>query len=213
MIIKRPPRGGQSVPMGTVCCPSATRHQSRVRRNSQIHSRDALMALPLIAARVSPTTSIRRTNRSKTTQVLAITGSGKYRHFLDCALATDRAAPSKRQWAGRLRAAIAMGLGMLRHGVLLSGLKIWRTGPSGLPSHACISANARALAQYAALCQEQSLVPIVESIRYAWIWKNSFDRVGPAAAENTAKKQPRLCRCRPHPQLTRALITHKVSWL
>jgi ubiquinone/menaquinone biosynthesis C-methylase UbiE len=27
--------------------------------------------------------------------------------------------------------------------------------------------------------------------------KNSFDRVGPAAAENTAKKQPRLCRCRP----------------
>ena len=31
-----------------------------------------------------------------------------------------------------------------------------------LPSHACISANAHALAQYAALCQEQSLVPIVE---------------------------------------------------
>jgi hypothetical protein len=27
--------------------------------------------------------------------------------------------------------------------------------------------------------------------------KNSFDRVGPAAAENTAKKQPRPCRCRP----------------
>ena len=35
-----------------------------------------------------------------------------------------------RQWAGRLRAAIAIGLGMLRHGVLLSGLKIGRTGPS-----------------------------------------------------------------------------------
>ena len=31
-----------------------------------------------------------------------------------------------------------------------------------LPSHACISANAHALARYAALCQEQSLVPIVE---------------------------------------------------
>src|SRR5271166_6448904 len=31
-----------------------------------------------------------------------------------------------------------------------------------MPSHACISANAHALARYAALCQEQSLVPIVE---------------------------------------------------
>ncbi len=32
----------------------------------------------------------------------------------------------------------------------------------GLPSRACISANAHALARYAALCQEASLVPIVE---------------------------------------------------
>jgi fructose-bisphosphate aldolase class I len=32
----------------------------------------------------------------------------------------------------------------------------------GLPSAACISANAHALARYAALCQEQNLVPIVE---------------------------------------------------
>ena len=31
-----------------------------------------------------------------------------------------------------------------------------------LPSRACISANAHALARYAALCQEQDLVPIVE---------------------------------------------------
>ena len=31
-----------------------------------------------------------------------------------------------------------------------------------LPSTACISANAHALARYAALCQEQGLVPIVE---------------------------------------------------
>jgi fructose-bisphosphate aldolase, class I len=31
-----------------------------------------------------------------------------------------------------------------------------------LPSHTCISANAHALARYAALCQEQKLVPIVE---------------------------------------------------
>jgi fructose-bisphosphate aldolase class I len=32
----------------------------------------------------------------------------------------------------------------------------------GLPSRACISANAQALARYAALCQDASLVPIVE---------------------------------------------------
>ena len=31
-----------------------------------------------------------------------------------------------------------------------------------LPSTACIGANAHALARYAALCQEQNLVPIVE---------------------------------------------------
>jgi fructose-bisphosphate aldolase, class I len=33
---------------------------------------------------------------------------------------------------------------------------------NALPSSACISANAHALARYAALCQEQDLVPIVE---------------------------------------------------
>ncbi len=32
----------------------------------------------------------------------------------------------------------------------------------GIPSHACIQANAHALARYAALCQEAGLVPIVE---------------------------------------------------
>jgi fructose-bisphosphate aldolase class I len=31
-----------------------------------------------------------------------------------------------------------------------------------LPSHACVSANVHALARYAALCQEQEIVPIVE---------------------------------------------------
>jgi fructose-bisphosphate aldolase class I len=31
-----------------------------------------------------------------------------------------------------------------------------------LPSAACVSANAHALARYASLCQEQDLVPIVE---------------------------------------------------
>src|SRR5215217_6441138 len=33
---------------------------------------------------------------------------------------------------------------------------------NGMPSAACVSANAHALARYAALCQEQGLVPIVE---------------------------------------------------
>ena len=41
----------------------------------------------------------------------------------------------------------------------------WRAvidiGP-GIPSYNCISANAHALARYAALCQEENLVPIVE---------------------------------------------------
>jgi fructose-bisphosphate aldolase class I len=32
----------------------------------------------------------------------------------------------------------------------------------GRPTHACVSANAHALARYAALCQEQNVVPIVE---------------------------------------------------
>lgn len=41
----------------------------------------------------------------------------------------------------------------------------WRaviTVGDALPSHACIEANAHALARYAALCQEASMVPIVE---------------------------------------------------
>ncbi len=41
----------------------------------------------------------------------------------------------------------------------------WRgviTIGDGMPSAACISANAHALARYAALCQEQKIVPIVE---------------------------------------------------
>ena len=33
---------------------------------------------------------------------------------------------------------------------------------SGIPSHACIEANAEALARYAAICQQSGLVPIVE---------------------------------------------------
>jgi fructose-bisphosphate aldolase, class I len=41
----------------------------------------------------------------------------------------------------------------------------WRaviTIGEGIPSRACLKANAHALARYAALCQEQSIVPIVE---------------------------------------------------
>src|SRR6202162_1434979 len=33
---------------------------------------------------------------------------------------------------------------------------------SGIPSYCCISANAQALARYAALCQDEDIVPIVE---------------------------------------------------
>ena len=41
----------------------------------------------------------------------------------------------------------------------------WRaviTIGSGIPTHACLYANAHALARYSALCQEASIVPIVE---------------------------------------------------
>lgn len=41
----------------------------------------------------------------------------------------------------------------------------WRaviTIGDGIPTHACLSANADALARYAALCQEQDIVPIIE---------------------------------------------------
>jgi fructose-bisphosphate aldolase, class I len=33
---------------------------------------------------------------------------------------------------------------------------------NGIPSHACVNANAHALARYAALCQDEGIVPIVE---------------------------------------------------
>ena len=33
---------------------------------------------------------------------------------------------------------------------------------AGIPSHACVNANAHALARYAALCQDEGIVPIVE---------------------------------------------------
>ena len=33
---------------------------------------------------------------------------------------------------------------------------------AGIPSYACINANAHALARYAALCQDEDIVPIVE---------------------------------------------------
>ncbi len=47
----------------------------------------------------------------------------------------------------------------------------WRaviTVGSGIPSSGCIEANAQALARYAALCQEEGLVPIVEPALEIW---------------------------------------------
>src|SRR6201998_2088122 len=42
----------------------------------------------------------------------------------------------------------------------------WRAvidiGDHGMPSYTCVSANAHALARYAALCQDEGIVPIVE---------------------------------------------------
>jgi fructose-bisphosphate aldolase class I len=72
--------------------------------------------------------------------------------------------------AGSLDETVTEGLDGLRdrlreyHGMGARFAK-WRAVihiTDGLPSLACLSANAHALARYAALCQEQHLVPIVE---------------------------------------------------
>jgi fructose-bisphosphate aldolase, class I len=72
--------------------------------------------------------------------------------------------------AGALGETVTEGLDGLRdrlaeyHGMGARFAK-WRAVihiSDALPSYACISANAHALARYAALCQEQNLVPIVE---------------------------------------------------
>jgi fructose-bisphosphate aldolase, class I len=73
----------------------------------------------------------------------------------------------------------------------------WRAvitlGP-GMPTTACIKANAHALARYAALCQEQNIVPIVEPEvlmdgdhtieRYEDVTTETLNRVFHALAEN-----------------------------
>jgi fructose-bisphosphate aldolase, class I len=54
----------------------------------------------------------------------------------------------------------------------------WRaviTIGDGLPSAACINANAQALARYAALCQEGGLVPVIEP-EVLMDWSNTVDR-------------------------------------
>ena len=55
--------------------------------------------------------------RLRLSNSLAVTDSVECRYLHDCARATDRAAPSKRQWIGRLSAAITVGLRVLRHGM------------------------------------------------------------------------------------------------
>jgi fructose-bisphosphate aldolase class I len=72
--------------------------------------------------------------------------------------------------AGSLRETITEGLDGLRDRLaeyrgLGARFAKWRAVlriADTLPSRACVSANAHALARYAALCQEQELVPIVE---------------------------------------------------
>jgi fructose-bisphosphate aldolase class I len=72
--------------------------------------------------------------------------------------------------AGRPEETVTEGLDGLRdrltaYALLGARFAKWRaviTVGDGLPSRACLSANAHALARYAALCQEAGLVPIVE---------------------------------------------------
>ena len=54
---------------------------------------------------------------------------------------------------------------LVEYGVLGARFAKWRaviTIGEGIPSDACLEANAHALARYAALCQEADIVPIVE---------------------------------------------------
>ena len=75
-----------------------------------------------------------------------------------------------KELAGHPGEKIAEGLDGLRDRLIeyaQMGLRFakWRaviTIGNGIPSRACIEANAHALARYAALCQEAGLVPIVE---------------------------------------------------
>ena len=75
-----------------------------------------------------------------------------------------------KQLAGHEGEKVTEGLDGLRerlseYGQLGARFAKWRaviTIGDGIPSTACIMANAHALARYAALCQEQNIVPIVE---------------------------------------------------
>ena len=82
-----------------------------------------------------------------------------------------KADASTRPLAGAPGERITEGLDGLRarleeYGKLGARFAKWRAvfiiSSDGLPTHACLHANADALARYAALCQEQGLVPIVE---------------------------------------------------
>jgi len=75
-----------------------------------------------------------------------------------------------KDFAGYPQEKITEGLDMLRerlaeYAQLGARFAKWRaviTVGDGIPSRACIEANAHALARYAALCQEAGLVPVVE---------------------------------------------------
>src|SRR5947207_2881992 len=67
------------------------------------------------------------------------------------------------------RAMVEKGKGILAadesSGTIKSRFAKWRatyTPTQGRPSYNCINANGQALARYAALCQEENIVPIVE---------------------------------------------------
>ena len=62
-------------------------------------------------------------------EALAVTDSGEYRHLHDCALATVRTAPSKRQRGSRRRA-MAIAVGMLHWWHSLEGQTLGQPPPS-----------------------------------------------------------------------------------
>lgn len=128
--------------------------------------RELLVTTPGLAEAISGVIlydeTIRQTTADGTPFVMAITGLG----FL-AGIKVDIGA---KDMAGHLGETVTEGLDGLRdrlreYSELGARFAKWRAVfavGAGLPTRACIEANAHALARYAALCQEAGIVPVVE---------------------------------------------------
>jgi fructose-bisphosphate aldolase class I len=128
--------------------------------------REMLFSTPGIAAFISGVIlqdeTIRQSDASGTPLARVLSDQG-----VMPGIKVDTGAKPLAGWPGEL---VTEGLDRLRerlaaHRELGARFAKWRAViriGDGMPSRACVSANAHALARYAALCQEQQLAPIVE---------------------------------------------------